>query len=125
MQDQEFRRGLLLGLCASGRKTFDSYGPKYQEAFRKTLEHASKSGILEISAIGKRMLKNFDPMFGTYEDAAAMLLDGMSGFILTFESPGMVRARFSFSAGDARMLLVGTPWAAEMRLLGEKMNEVL
>lgn len=125
MKDDEFRRGLLLGLCASGQESFVSHGPKFEAAFRATLERASNSGIVEIRNLAKRMLEDFDPVFGVNKNASDMILDGMNAFIVTLDAPAMVRARFKIAADEASMLLLGSPWVAEMFSLGKKMKQAI
>jgi hypothetical protein len=116
MTSFEFRRGLLYGICASGCKSFGAEGPRFHEALRIVMMHART--FSEINRNAQAMLESLDPVFGIYEDAETMILEGIRDCIILLEGPSLQRARFKMKKDDAKMQLLGIPWGVTMARVG-------
>ena|SRR5277367_751805 len=123
MTDAEFRRGVLLGLRSSGRKRFNSSDSKFHMAFQAALIYARR--MTETESVARSMLENFDPVFGVYEDASTMILEGCRDLIVTLDHPAMTHARFKLDEQEAAMLLLTMSFGGTLANIGDKMNQEL
>lgn len=114
-----FYRGLLFAL-RERRDDFIAEGVTFHSAFRSMLETAALEP--SFAAAAKRMLENFDPVFGVFPEAAEMLLEGERDFIVALENPRLRIAKFKLNRDEAREELNDLPAADEFRKLAAHLD---
>jgi len=116
-----FYRGVLCALRLR-RKKFVADGEAFHAAFRAMLEYA------EVNAPAfpaRRMLENFDPVFGVSPEATEMVLEGERDFILSLHNPQLRLAEFKLSEARAEEELDELPMPEVFRMLAERLHEQL
>jgi hypothetical protein len=117
-----FFRGVLFALREC-QEEFAAEGVKFHSAFRKMLESAMDEPMLAPAA--RRMLENFDPVFGVFPEATEMLLEGERDFIVSLENPRLRVAKFKVDKDEARSELDELPCAEVFRKLAARLHEQL
>jgi hypothetical protein len=95
--------GLLFGLAAAGCTVFDSSRPRFDDVYGAVVVERLKTP--DAPQLCFEAQPHRDPMFGVYRAAEELLLDGLSGLLLTLDSPGLVTARLCIDAASAERAL--------------------
>lgn len=122
MDTSVFFRGILFAL-REHRSGFVAERAKFHAAFRAMLERAKHDP--SFAAVAKRMLENFDPVFGVFPEATEMLLEGERDFIVALENPRLLMAQFKLDEQEARQELGELPAAEGFRKLAAHLDEQL
>lgn len=123
MDKLTFYRGLLCALRTQ-RKDFVAEGDRFHRAFAATIRHAQKKAESEPSLVPPQI--HLDPMFGVYQEANEMLLEGEQDLLISLLNPRHRKASFRITESEAeeelRELSVADEW---FRDLGRVFHEQL
>ncbi len=110
-------RGLLMAL-AELRRTFNSHGTRFHDAYRAAMDAYNCEAAHEA-------IDSYDAVFSVYTEAEAMILEGVRDCVLTLDAPRLVRARFKLSAEQARDEVEQLVWAPAFRTMASAMHRRL
>jgi hypothetical protein len=120
MNTSVFYRGLLYAL-RERRQKFVADGDDFHSAFREMLRAAQR----DLPRVARRMLENFDPVFGVSPEASEMVLEGERDLILSLMNPRLQTAAFKLSRAEATKELEELPSATLFRTLAAHLDEKL
>jgi len=120
LEPKTFYRGVLLALRAH-RRLFVTEGEPFHGAFRSLLDLTER----EWPKLAREMRESHDPVFGVFEAADGMILEGMIALLIALRHPMVTTAYFVVGRAQAATELDEQPHAATFRRLGSAFHEQL